>query len=335
MIKNFEEFNIKKIVDYYRRRLKRTRNYLEKFPNEWEIFQNKFNKEMDQLFTQIIFFEKRCIQKGKEEQLFRIKQLFVKRLRKHFYFGELPRWSIDKPYGYAGDFKIIDEIYKNSPVTNGYERLFDNYFLMSAISISVRNRKEDLKREILKYIKQCSPNKHIRIMNLGSGACREIKELLTENAGLEKRTHFDCYDVEKMANAYASQLLTCYDNISFITKNLIKIALSRDVTKNIGCEYDLIYSIGLFDYLNYKISVKLVKNLRKLLKKNGVLLIADMRTRYYNPSVFNMEWACGWDLIYRNDDEFKQIFIEAGFKSQDLWHDIENQGIIQYIRAVK
>ena len=148
MIKNFEEFNIKKIVDYYRRRLKRTRNYLEKFPNEWGIFQNKFNKEMDHLFTQIIFFEKKCIQERKEEQLFRIKQLFIKRLRKHFYFGELPRWSIDKPYGYAGDFKIIDEIYKNSPVTNGYERLFDNYFLMSAISISVRNRQEDLKREI-------------------------------------------------------------------------------------------------------------------------------------------------------------------------------------------
>ena len=97
----------------------------------------------------------------------------------------------------------------------------------------------------------------------------------------------------------------------------------------------MIYSSGLFDYLNYRISLQLIKNLRGLLNPGGALLIADVRERYFNPSVFNMEWACNWDLIYRPDNEFKKLFIEAGFSETNLSHGFEQQGIIQYIKAVK
>lgn len=305
------------------------------YPEEWGIFQHKFNAEMDNLFTQIISFEKRCIRDGKEDELLRIKELFIKRLRKYFYYGDLPKWSIDKPYGYAGDFKIIDDIYKNSPTTTGYDRLFDNYFLTSAISTAVRNRKEDFKREILKHVNQYPLTKKLEIMNLASGSAREIKEFLVDNNGVRNRVHFNCFDIEPKAHEYAKELLREYKNVSFIVENIIKLALIKDINRKVGKGYDFIYSTGLFDYLNHKTSVKLIANLKNLLNEGGALLIANVRDRYYNPSVFNMEWACGWDLVYRSDNDFRKIFIDAGFNVNKLCQNFEQQGIMQYIKAVK
>ena len=82
--------------------------------------------------------------------------------------GECINWSFRKPFGYAGDFKIIDMIYLNNPLTSGFERLFDNYFQMSSIAVAVRNRKEDFKRMLLDLIKERNGQK-LRIMDLASG----------------------------------------------------------------------------------------------------------------------------------------------------------------------
>ena len=72
----------------------------------------------------------------------------------------------------CGELKIIDMIYLNNPATTGFERLFDNYFQMSSISVAVRNRKEDFKRMILDFIKERNGQK-LRIMDLASGPCRK------------------------------------------------------------------------------------------------------------------------------------------------------------------
>ena len=68
-----------------------------------------------------------------------------------FVRGTLIDWSLRKPFGYAGDFKIINDIYENNPDTVGFDRLFDNYFQMSAISIAVRNRKDDFTEADIKF----------------------------------------------------------------------------------------------------------------------------------------------------------------------------------------
>ena len=63
---------------------------------------------------------------------------------------------------------------------------------------------------------------------------------------------------------------------------------------------------GFFDYLNRKTSVNLLRNLRKLLKPEGRLFISNVRDKYSNPSVHFMEWVGDWNLVYREDDEFKK-----------------------------
>jgi len=221
---------------------------------------------------------------------------------------------------------------QNNPTTLGFERLFDNYFQMSAISIAVRNRKEDFKRIIADFIKNRNSST-VKIMNLASGPCRDIKELLSDNTDFKKNVIFDCYEQDEEAISYAKKLLSGFSNINFIKENAIRIALKKDIHAMIGKKYDLIFSTGLFDYFSERVAIALIKNLKKLLRPKGVMAISNVRDKYSNPSVYFMEWAGDWNLVYRDDDSFKKIFLDAGFQDDEIATQYEQQGMMEYIIA--
>lgn len=319
-------------VKHYLKRAQDIESYLSKRPNEWGKFQSEFNAELNGIFRNIMDFEKVNLDSGREDKVYKFKQLFVRKFKRLFARGVYCNWSINKPLGYAGDFKIIDDIYQNNPTTIGFDRLFDNYFQMSAISVAVRNRKEDFKRLIAKFIKD-ERGRQLRIMDLACGPCREIKEIIASDNTLCENVIFDCYDNELKAIEFAKASLGNQTNINFFQINAARIALNKDINSIIDKKYDLIYSTGLFDYLGERISIALAQNLKKLLKADGILAISDVRDKYSNPSVHFMEWAGDWNLIYRDDDEFRRIFVTAGFSENRFKIQYEQQGIMQYIIA--
>ena len=319
-------------IKLYLKRAKEIEYYLSKKPEEWGKFQSEFNSEVNGIFRDIMNFEKENFSIGKKEKVNKLKKIFVSRIRTIFLKGAYNEWSLRKPFGYSGDFKIIDDIYQNNPLNTGFERLFDNYFMMSAISVAVRNRKEDFKRLITNFINK-KQGRTVRIMNLGCGPSREVKEILSSGALLNKNVVFDCYDHEKKAIEYARGLLNGIPNVNFTQENALRIGVSKNVHSLIGHKYDLIYSTGLFDYLNYRISTRVVGNLKKLLNPEGILAVSDVRDKYSNPSVHYMEWVGDWNLTYRDDAEFIKVFTEGGFSADELRPLYEQQGIMQYIIA--
>lgn len=328
-IKN-EEISLRNTVKLYLKRAKEIESYLSKRPKEWGRFQAEFNAEINKVFRNIMEFEKANL--VNEDKVYKLKQLFVNRIREVFTRGDYAQWSIRKPFGYAGDFKIIEDIYENNPITVGFDRLFDNYFQMSAISVAVRNREEDFRRLIADFIRDRQGTK-LRIMSLACGPCRELREIVSLNNSLRKNITFDCYDNDEKALEFAKGRLHSQTNFNFLKVNAVKIALKKDPRSIIDEKYDLIYSTGLFDYFSEKIATLLISNLKKILRPGGSMVIANVRDKYSNPSVHFMEWVGEWYLVYRSDEAFKEIFINAGFKENELDLRYEQQGIIQYIIA--
>ncbi len=326
------QITLRNKIKLYQKRALEIEQYLSKKPQEQPRFQDEFNSEIDNIFQDILDFEKENFAMGHREKVYKLKKIFVKRFRKVFMRGCYGPWSITKPLGYAGDFKIIDDIYQNNPSTTGFDRLFDNYFMMSAISVAVRNRKEDFKRLIIDFINK-RKGQLTRIMNLGFGSCREIKEIISSNALSNKDAIFDCYDYEIKAMEFAKYLLKGCHNVNLIHENVLRICTTKHIYTMINKKYDFIYATGFFDYLSHRTCVRLVKNLRQLLNYNGIVAISNVRDKYSNPSLHYMEWAGDWNVIYRTDEEFRNIFLEAGFKSNELQTQFEKQKIIQYIIA--
>jgi len=320
-------------VKLYKKRATEIEEYLIKKPNEWGRFQSEFNTKVDDVFRDVMDFEKENLAIGREDKVYKLKKLFINKIRKVFVRGDYTKWSLRKPYGYAGDFKIIEDIYLNEPKTNGFDRLFDNYFQMSAISSAVRNRKNDFKKFLSDFIKEKS-DKPLRIMDLASGPCREIKELILENDGLCKNVIFDCYDNDLNSISFAKNVLAGLGNVNFIKENATRIAFRKNIYSLINKKYDFIYSTGLFDYFEERLAIKLISNLKRILNPDGVMIISDVRDKFSNPSVHFMEWVGEWELVYRDDEKFRNIFVQAGFKEQEFSPMYEQQGILQYIKGV-
>jgi SAM-dependent methyltransferase len=318
-------------IKTYKAIAREIKQHLDKKPDDWGRFQSDFNGELNVIFREIMVFEKQRLAKGDEDSVYKLKSLFVSRLRKEFLHGDYVVRSLNKPYGYAGDFKIIDDIYRNDPQTQGFGRLFDNYYQAAAISVAVRNRKEDFKKIILS-VANTNRNPEIKIMDLASGPCRELQELLRGDLKDRPGVSFDCYDQDENAWNYAKGLLQeCAPRVRFVKENVVRIALRKNIEEQMPQKYDLIYSTGLFDYLDKRIATRLVENLRKMLKPGGALAISDVREKYKNPSVHFMEWVGEWNLVYRPDEEFRQIFTDAGFSEKTLSFGADQQGVLQYI----
>lgn len=326
------EMSLRNRIKLYKKRIEEIKVFLDKKPHEWGRFQSEFNQEINGIFRDLMIFERDSLIKNEEDKVYRLKQFFVEKFRQDFVKGDCLVRSLTKPRGYAGDYKIIDEIYKNDPRTEGYLRLYDNYYQMSAICNAVRNRKEDFKRFILEAVKT-SAGRSIKIMDLASGPCRDVSEVLNESSVKEKDVTFHCYENDEEAIEYAGTLLSHNPRVVFFKQNAVRIALKNKINDLISDRYDFIFSTGLFDYLDERISVRLISNLKKLLKPGGILAISDVRDKFSNPSIYFMEWVADWSLIYREDDNFRKIFLDAGFDEKNLQYRYEQQGVMQYVIA--
>jgi len=319
-------------IRQYRKLSQELQGHLLKCPNNWIKFQEIFNSTLDKIAQDIQQFEQDNIDKF-EPRVYKLKKIFEKRYRSYFLYGDLAVRSFKKPYGYPGDFKIIDDIYQNKPSTSGFGRLWDNYFQQMAASKATRERKEDFKQIISDFVTK-GQNQNIHIMNLASGPAREIKELLeVDTKDSFSKVIFDCYDFDDNAIEYAKQFLNNFSSVNFFKKNAARLALKKDIKKEISQDYDLIYSTGLFDYLDERIAVRLISNLKKLLKANGIIIISNYREKGSNSSAYLMEWAVEWNLIYRSEEEFRKLFIDAGFSSESIQIRAQKSKVMQYCFA--
>jgi extracellular factor (EF) 3-hydroxypalmitic acid methyl ester biosynthesis protein len=332
---NSTTLNIFSRIKIYRKLSQELQILLSKNADDVPKFQEIFNLTVDRVYQDIMEFEIENMEKF-ETNIYKLKKIFEKRYRRYFIYGDYIKWCLKKPFGYAGDFKIIDDIYQNQPHTSGFDRLWDNWVMQLAVSKAVRERKEDFKKLIFDFVKK-NKGRNLRIMNLASGPAREIKELLEEDsAGLLLNIIFDCYDFDLRALDYAKQVLSnSSGKINFFQKNAVRLALKKNIADEIPFKYDLIYSTGLFDYFDERIAVRLVGNLKKLLRPYGIMLISNARDKYSNSSAVWMEWVGEWHLIYRTEEELKKIFLDAGFSPKNIQIVLQHSKVMQYCLARK
>ena len=82
---------------------------------------------------------------------------------------------------------MLEMIYNNQLISEGLGIYFDRWFLDNPYAIAVRNRKEKIKESIRTFLKETALSS-INVLNIASGPCREIKELLDDMRLIKKGT---------------------------------------------------------------------------------------------------------------------------------------------------
>lgn len=214
--------------------------------------------------------------------------------------------SRNKPLGYPGDYLLIDWIYTKKTSSDYVGKLWDGLFHRTIAANAVRNRKDFFCKLINSMDGQIS--KQISVLNLASGSCRELYDAINKSDSMVDGSLFHCIDMEKEATKYASELLgDILAKFKFEWMNINVLDL-RKITSNI--RYDLIWAAGLFDYLNDRFAINLLRRLWELISCGGKIVFGNFHP--LNPSRNFMEWCLEWPLIYRAEEDLYRLCNAAG-----------------------
>jgi len=226
--------------------------------------------------------------------------------------------SYDKPRGYAGDFEIIDRIYKNTPVGQGIGLALDTYYLGNPGSVAMRSRKKYCVFRLLEELEALKQKNReiISVLDIGSGPGRDVLEI-AENLRDKKHIKFTLFDQDEEALKHSEKILINYaDIVDYRKLNLMRIVAGEKYNRQRYGEHDIIMCIGLYDYLEEKDAVRLTKAAFSMLKKNGLLVISNWDIS--NPSRTEMEWVCDWHVYHRTQNEMTGIANKAGIRDKNI-----------------
>jgi CRP-like cAMP-binding protein/SAM-dependent methyltransferase len=218
-----------------------------------------------------------------------------------------------KPKGYAGDFNMIELIYRNQADGDGkLGRIIDDWCLKQTPARAVRARRLLLTDTLDRYCRQLlKPNQPMRIMNLACGPSRELFDLIAK-CDYASQINAICIDIDADALEFANEQVNNFDHpakVRFMNENVIKWALGR-IKHDFGPQ-DIIYSSGLSDYLDKRLLLALINRCHAQLKPGGIVIIGNFSPA--NPDRVFMDHMLYWRLIYRDSDQMRQIFAESDF----------------------
>ncbi|MBN1365170.1 MAG: class I SAM-dependent methyltransferase [Syntrophaceae bacterium] len=218
-----------------------------------------------------------------------------------------------KPHGYTGDYVIIERIYSGWLSPQPHLLNWDRFFHAQEAPRALINRKKyflDILRSLKAKEKKCD------VLNVGCGPTQDVVEFLSEG---KCQVFFDCVDYDKDAIEYSLNKVKekgLLSNIEFHPQNALKFKPSK--------QFDLIWSAGLFDYLDDKTFQWLLTKHLSFTKAGGELIIGNFSTN--NPTRDYME--CGnWFLYHRSPDDLIKIAGECGIPREKISVKSEPLGV--------
>lgn len=242
-------------------------------------------------------------------------EFFRQKVHELIYSAPIADRIYNKPLGYAGDFEMMNHIYRTK--TNGknlFEKCVHNFFVTDRAAQAVRNRAEYLVSKICALMDQSKGGQKLKILSFACGPAREIQMLL-ERKLIHPNTQieFHLLDQDEGALKHAQHEIRSlckqeHSNLKFVYDHT---AIRNVIGKGLkSSDFDLIYSAGLFDYLSDPVAQITAERLLASLKPSGTLLVGNFDVA--NPSRPIMELVLDWQLIYRSESDLGDLFGHIG-----------------------
>ncbi|HRI07075.1 MAG TPA: class I SAM-dependent methyltransferase family protein, partial [Nannocystaceae bacterium] len=234
--------------------------------------------------------------------------------------------AYSKPLGYPGDFLVMMHIYKDSfEGATSFGKVFHKLACEEPLSAGVRTRK-DLVKELTRseYGRRRAAGEPLRVMSLGCGPAREVVELLAEEPEPPREIHWTLIDQEEKAlsvayhdviRGIAARGAACSAQCLYLSFE----QLVRDPMAIRGEPQDLIYCVGLFDYLSERRAQALVSALRERLRPGGLLAVGNARAP--NDHFWLGEFVLDWSLIYRDEAALRRFALGVDPSALEVRHE--------------
>lgn len=241
---------------------------------------------------------------------------FIRQQLSPFVYGApFANRAYHKPRGYAGDYEMMNHLYRNELVGRTlFDQCMHRYFIDEPAGQAVKNRGEYLHEKIKQLVQSRPSDQKIKILSIASGPAMEQQLFLKCNPEFYGRNiEFSCIDQDEESLKHAQKQIMSLDRMK---NSGYKFSFSNLAIKNIIVQglpekdYDLIYSAGLFDYFTDPVAQMAAKQMLSAAKSNGQIIIGNFSKD--NPTVPLMEYVLDWLLIYRSSTDMKNLFAGIG-----------------------
>ena len=212
------------------------------------------------------------------------------------------RWSFEKPRGYSGDAHLLDFIYGHPSVAAeiaGASPLGKTLYDSTKDSLSsnaVRERRDLLTRHVDETA--ALQGRETEILTIAAGHLREADRSIALREGRIKRWIALDQDPQSVGLIARDFRGTAVEALDGSVRGLLTDAYELG-------RFDFVYAAGLYDYLTYKVAVKLTRCCLRKLKPGGTFLFAN-----FSPEMIDdgfMETVMNWALLQRSEADMWNI----------------------------
>jgi len=213
-----------------------------------------------------------------------------------------PIWwrAYAKPLGYPGDFGILDYVYAARDAGEDlYAKLLHRLGVDSLTCVETRM---SMMRDLLLERLGRETSETLRVLSIGCGAAEEVRRSLSVPAA--RPASFTLIDQDHRAldaayaRAYPLALAAAHPvDLRCLQTGFQRLVSPRPADQSLGPQ-DVIYSLGLLDYLKQPRAKRLCRALYQQLAPGGLLVVANVHERMGNGR-WRAECISDWSLIYR------------------------------------
>lgn len=212
---------------------------------------------------------------------------------------------VTKPRGYAGDAELIDLIYSRTPPPSASERglrIFQHGIEFQA-SEGVRQRRDHAELFLGEAFRQGK-----RILCLACGHFREGDPLVGQDIGSVLLVDQDRLSLQVVRDRFGASARPIEANVF----QYLRTAKAR------GEQFDLVYTLGLTDYLDERAMALLHRMCKAVLAPDGEFILANFVPGHL--AVGWMDAVMEWQLIYREPEELARFAAAEGLRAEN-WLD--------------
>jgi extracellular factor (EF) 3-hydroxypalmitic acid methyl ester biosynthesis protein len=230
------------------------------------------------------------------------------------------RRAYEKPLGYAGDFRTIELYFARELVGEGlFGRFLHSVGQNYALSRTVIAR-EGVARAAVRAAAEAEGEGPVRVLALAAGPAIELRRLLDEVAPLRRPLELILLDQDRAAHETVHRHLTrvllerprgassvTVQYLHSSVRQMVKPVTPDDhrMVAETLADLDLVYSMGLYDYLPDAVAANLTKLLYSRLRPNGRLLVGNLVET--PDTTWLMEYVLGWSLVYRTEETMLRL----------------------------
>ena len=258
------------------------------------------------------------IQLMSDEQLQQVRDSLKPLLEQSYFWN----WAVSKPYGYPGDYMVLEFCYDNkvsASSTTPLGKLLDRWLLESQLASGVRERKDMLSAFI-----ERKANAHysvtgesMKLLSLASGSARELRDLPETVLG---KVNGLLVDQDMRSLDYAAQHLP--DTIKIEKANALRLR-----PNHFSDVFDLVYSFGFFDYLKDDVIVHCLNLCRSVVAPGGSIIFPlkmNSKYRHWFYDVF-----LDWRFVKREREDGLALASQAGLDVVEML-ETANESVVFY-----